>query len=104
MTGDIETVLRSLVREEVDRALAAKPKEPVAPTYVTIAEFANRRAISISTVRQAIREGRLPAKKLDRAVRIPATAEILRSRDSQTTEDAKRAARSAKLLGFRRRE
>lgn len=61
---------------------------------VTIATYAAHRKISQSTVRQAIRDGRLTATRCGRAVRLAADAEI--SQAAKPNQD-KLAARSAKL-------
>jgi excisionase family DNA binding protein len=62
--------IRALVREEIERALAAKPG------LVTIDEFAASKSLSPTTIRAAIREGRLAATKIGRSVRIAADATI----------------------------
>ena len=67
----IETIVRRVIREEL--AAAAKP---CADDHITIADYAVARSISPSTVRAAIRDGRLPAVKIGRAVRVPANIEI----------------------------
>jgi len=72
---DLGAELRELVRAVVREELAAvKPLAPV--ELVTVAEYARRRSISTSTVRAAIREGRLDAQRIGRAVRIQADAAI----------------------------
>ncbi len=67
----IEDIVRRVVREELELAAAKR-----AVAEITIAEYAATRSISITTVRDAIRDGRLPAKKYGHAVRVPADAEI----------------------------
>ena len=54
----IETVVRRVVREELAKVRAAPADE-----LVTIATFARMRAISVSTVRAAIRDGRRGARR-----------------------------------------
>ncbi len=44
--------------------------------YISPARYARAHEIGVSTVRQAIREGRLPCERIGRAVRIPADAKI----------------------------
>ena len=69
----VERVVRRVVREE----LAAGRAGPApAPELVTMKEFARRLAISESTVRAAIRDGRLQAVKIGRAVRVRCDAQI----------------------------
>ncbi len=46
------------------------------PEHVTIAAWARSKSISVSTVRAAIRDGRLPSIRIGRAVRVPADAAI----------------------------
>lgn len=43
---------------------------------VTVAEFARRRGLGVSTVRGAIRDGRVTARRTGRAVRVAADAQI----------------------------
>lgn len=60
---------------------------------VGVGEYAAARSINVSTVRAAIRTGRLPSKRIGRAVRVPADVEIAaveRSRPSKATELAER--------------
>ena len=65
----LRQLVREVVREEL--AKAAHQGDLVAP-----AAFAKANGISTKTVRRMIADGRLPAKKIGRAVRIPATATI----------------------------
>lgn len=66
---DIEQTLRAIVRDELAKARAEDQ-------HITIAEYAKRWNISPSTVRAAIRDGRLAADRIGRAVRIAANAKI----------------------------
>jgi len=88
----VEAVVRRVVREELAAARTAAPDE-----LVTVAAFARARAISVSTVRAAIREGRLAATKIGRAVRVRADAQIGEPAPSTDTP----AARAARILGGR---
>jgi excisionase family DNA binding protein len=79
--SDLEAVVARLVRAEVDRRLAelgVTGAPPAWPALVTVAAYAAARSISPATVRAAIREGRLEAHRIGRAVRVPAAAEIAR--------------------------
>lgn len=67
----IESVVRRVVREELAAVRAAPADE-----MVTIETFARMRAISKSTVRAAIRGGRLQATRIGRAVRVRSDAQI----------------------------
>lgn len=67
----VERVVRRVVREE----LAAERTRPAAE-LATMATFAREHAISMSTVRAMIRDGRLPAVKIGRAVRVRRDAQI----------------------------
>lgn len=69
----LDEQLRALVREEVAKALAERTRQV---ELVTAAEYARMRSISVSTVRAAIREGRLPAERYGRAVRVRSDAVI----------------------------
>jgi len=74
----VEEVLRQLVRDEIRSELAKLPSLQASATaaYVSVAQYAKARSISVSTVRNAIRDGRLPAMKIGAAVRIRADEEI----------------------------
>lgn len=87
-------VVREVVREEL-----AKERRPTMPELVSVDEYAHRRSISVSTVRAAIREGRLCVERIGRAVRVPAEATIGRSLDDSKIA-ASRDARRTRL--FRR--
>jgi len=77
----IREVVRSEVKAEVARRLSAAPTRP---THVSVAEYAASRSISTSTVRNAIRQGRLPALRIGTAVRVPVDAEIGRPANENT--------------------
>jgi len=66
-------IVRREVRVEVARMAAMAP---ASQKYVSVAEYAAARSISASTVRNAIRSGRLPALRFGAAVRVPADVEI----------------------------
>ena len=70
-------VIRDVVRREV-RIEVAKivPVRSATPVYLSAAEYATTRSISVSTVRNAIRNGRLPAIKIGAAIRVRADVEI----------------------------
>jgi len=67
----IESVVRRVMREEL-AAVRATPADEM----LTIETFARMRAISKSTVRAAIRGGRLQATRIGRAVRVRSDAQI----------------------------
>jgi excisionase family DNA binding protein len=85
----IEQTIEAIVR----RVLAERDSQPANDAHVTVAEYARRRSISESTVRQAIRANRLPCLRVGRAVRVPADEEI-----APAVRDTTQRAR-AKLLG-----
>lgn len=72
--SELEEMIRRIVRDELAKAKPANDDQ--APALITVDEYARARSISESTVRIAIREKRLESKRIGRAVRIPATAEI----------------------------
>jgi excisionase family DNA binding protein len=73
----IEELIRVLVRDELQRELSKTETATKPPaSYVSVSEYAKARSISISTVRNAIRDGRLPAMKIGAAVRIRSDEEI----------------------------
>jgi excisionase family DNA binding protein len=69
-----EQSLVDLVRRVVREELASE--RSTRADLVTVQVFAAAHSISPSTVRAAIRDGRLPAVKVGRAVRVRADAEI----------------------------
>jgi hypothetical protein len=73
----VDDVIRELVREEIRVELEriAAIRQPEA-SFVTIPEYARTRSISVSTVRAAIRAGRLPAMKFGAALRVRSDIEI----------------------------
>ena len=92
----IREIVRTEVRAEVARALAVAP----APTHVSVAEYAATRSISVSTVRNAIRAGRLPALRIGTAVRVPVDAEIGRPViENADGHDASPVTRAEQILG-----
>jgi excisionase family DNA binding protein len=90
----IENVVRRVVREELAATRAAPADE-----LVTMATFARQRSISESTVRAAIRAGRLPAVKIGRAVRVRADAQI--GKPAPTSNADTPRARAARILGVK---
>jgi excisionase family DNA binding protein len=78
-----------------DPALAAELRAALgaeAPAeLVTVAEYARIRSVATSTVRRAIREGRLDATRIGRAVRVRADAEIGAPTRTATTTPRARA-------------
>jgi len=70
----LRDLVREVVADELRRQSAAATT--TTPGLVTVQEYARRRSISPSTVRKAIRTGRLPATKIGRSVRIAADAQI----------------------------
>lgn len=92
IAGELEQQLRRLVREEVRAALAESSGGPIAK-HLTVKAYAAARSIAESTVRAAIREGRLPSIRIGRAVRVPADAAIgpSASRANEATARAERA-------------
>ncbi|MBV8758684.1 MAG: helix-turn-helix domain-containing protein [Deltaproteobacteria bacterium] len=66
------------MRDEIRAELAKIPalQAPAASPYVTVAEYAKARSISVSTVRNAVRAGKLAAMKIGSAVRVRSDAEI----------------------------
>jgi excisionase family DNA binding protein len=97
LDGALRAMIAEVVREEFAVLLAQLQPTP-APNLVTVDEYARRRSISVSTVRAAIREGRLPIERIGRAVRVPADASIARPvNNAEVARDSRRA----RLLGGR---
>ena len=94
----IEQMIEQLVRRVVHEELAAQAAKPAAQ-HVTVADYAKTWSIGGSTVRRAIREGRLPAIHIGRAVRIPADVEIGK-RSGARGPDSAMMARVERRLGI----
>jgi excisionase family DNA binding protein len=88
---ELESSIRAIVVAVVEELLARRDA-PV--SELTVVEWARRHSLSTTTVYQAIRDGRLDAKRYGRAVRVPASAEMRRPTSKR---DAVASAR-AKLL------
>lgn len=70
---DLEETIRAIVRDELAKQ---KPANEDASAYLTVDEYARRWSLSTSTVREAIREGRLAVERVGRAIRIQSNARI----------------------------
>jgi len=62
-----DDLVRAIVRDELAKAKPANDGDE----HVTVAQYAARYAISERTVRDAIRDNRLPSIRIGRAVRVP---------------------------------
>ena len=92
-------IVRREVRAEVARTAAIPPGSP---KYISVAEYAVARSISASTVRNAIRSGRLPALRFGTAVRVPADVEIGKPVAANANHHAlSPAARAEKIVAAR---
>lgn len=79
------------VRRDLTTALGVSSDDrSAAAQFVTVAAYATQRALGKSTVRRAIREGRLAVERIGRAVRIPADAVIARRRPDAVIARAER--------------
>lgn len=74
----VEISLRALIRELVRSELAAITVTSASPPsrQISVAEYARDRSISVSTVRNAIRNGKLGAMRIGSAVRVRGDEEI----------------------------
>lgn len=101
--SNLEVAIRELVRGEVQSAVAKAVSSATAqPAYVSAAEYALTRSISISTVRNAIRRGQLPAIRIGAAVRVRADIEIGKPIIVRATRrPTSPAARAAEILKSR---
>jgi hypothetical protein len=101
--ASLEEEIRVIVRQEVAKAVAELRRELVsAPTYVKAKDYAARHSIALSTVREAISEGRLPAMRIGRAGRVEAVAPIApRARPNAAARRQERVARLARKHGGR---
>lgn len=77
MTGGILEQLLARIAELEKQVAELQAQRPAAADLVTVEAFARARSMGQSTVRRAIADGRLPAKRIGRSVRIPAGAEVM---------------------------
>lgn len=103
----LEQLVEEIARRVVRAELAAR--EPEEPALITVAQAAARIGMSLSFVRAAIADERLPARKVGRAVRVtPADVDALaaapKRREPRSSESpAARAARvSIGCIGAKR--
>lgn len=97
MSDHLTDQVRAIVREELAAALAAvRTADQAAPELVTLTAYAKARSISVSTVRAAIRDGRLTAHRIGRAVRVRRDDEIARA----DRPKADRTSAAARRLGL----
>ncbi len=89
-------IVRRVVREEVRAALSAG--DGGSPRLVTVAQYAKARSISVSSVRAAIRDGRLDVRRIGRAIRIEMQADIRSRADAPARADTE--GRAARVLGL----
>jgi excisionase family DNA binding protein len=80
----LETALEALIEALADRVAERVARKlerggPAADQLVDVATFARERSIAVSTVRRAIREGRLEAVHIGRSVRVRRDAVVARS-------------------------
>lgn len=97
----IEQLVVRVVRAELERAQAARELR-----FLTVEQAADRLAMSVTFIRDAIRDGRLPATKLGRSVRIAiadvdALASSARRRSSSAPESPRDRAARIKICGAR---
>ncbi len=83
-----------LVRRDLASALGLPPDDKPASKLVTVAAYAAAHSLGKSTIRRAIREGRLIATRIGRSVRVSADATI-----AECKPDAVMA-RAARRLGL----
>jgi excisionase family DNA binding protein len=95
----LEQYLRSLVREEAREAMreVLAARAAGVDELVTIAAFARARSISPSTVRKALRDGRLDATRIGRSIRIHAGASIRPRSAARADADAAMASAARRL-------
>ena len=97
----LRPLVRALAVEAVTSVLAAqRSRDGADPArqLVTMAVFAQMRGVSLSTVRAAIRDGRLTATKIGRSVRVAADATL--GTPVHAVNSARPAARAARILGL----
>jgi hypothetical protein len=93
--NELEQLVRRWIRDEIAKARNDERSDEA--RYITAAAFAERHSIAISTVREAIADGRLqPVKRLGRAVRIAENATI--APRVAPDQEARRQDRVARML------
>jgi excisionase family DNA binding protein len=93
--GAIEQLLAEV---QALRAELAESRAERRTAYVTIVDFARSHDLGVSTVRAAIRDGRLAATKIGRSVRIAADAVI--GKPVRAGEATSAAARRERVLAI----
>lgn len=99
--SELEKLIERMVDAAVERRLARNDQQRE-PLYIKAAEFAARNSIALSTVREAIADGRLqPVKRIGRAVRIAENATIApRAKDDVIRMPRRAAASGGDLVPF----
>jgi excisionase family DNA binding protein len=64
----IEEMIRTLVREEIESALAVREKEAARKRWMTVTETAQYLGISEVAVRRRIGRGRIPTRRQGRSL------------------------------------
>lgn len=90
--SELEEMVRRIVRDELAKQKPANDSTE----WLTVALYAKRWAISQSTVREAIREGRLEHERVGRAVRIVSTAKIGQAKGGANEEAVLKLMRGGK--------
>jgi excisionase family DNA binding protein len=75
LASELERVIRAIVRDEMGKARAEAAAHPF-PDHITAKEYARRFSISVSTVLDAVHDGRLSAVRIGRVIRIPSDASM----------------------------
>ena len=91
------SLVRRIVREEIERSNAERDDASV---YITVKNYAQKHSISRSTVKAAIKDGRLPVTRIGRSVRILASA-LIRPRDRSAEELDEVTLKVERKLGLR---
>jgi excisionase family DNA binding protein len=74
---DLEQIVTEIVRKVLREELATVTTQNAQPEYLTVSEYARRHSICERTVRDAVKDGRLPAERIGkRAVRVRADVAI----------------------------
>lgn len=100
---DFEQALVELVRRTVREELEAQSKPRSEPALLSVAAAAARIDMSESFIRGAIREGRLPARRFGRSVRVaPDDVDALTTRRPNATAESPRDRAARVVIGGRR--
>lgn len=98
----IHRLIVAEVKAEVARQLAAATCSPDSEQLLSVPQVAERIGMSISFVRAAVRDGRLPSERIGRAVRVRAAALTVLTQATRRKAIADPSEHAERILGLGR--